>query len=186
MREEATDATASRALPTKARVREQADVTQPDMIWFHSAVERYRDTVYRIAFNYLRSAADADDVCQDAFVALYRSGREFESDEHLKAWLIRVAINRCKSMFRLPWRHVVDIDDYANRLEAPPQGKELLREVMALPEKYRIPLYLFYYEGYGTAEIAEMLGMPGATVRTRLARGRKRLASVLGEDGYDD
>jgi len=168
-------------------VREsQAGTTQPDMIWFHGAVERHRDTVFRVAFNYLRSAADADDVCQDTFVALYRSGREFEDDEHLKAWLVRVAINQCKSMFRMPWRRVEDIDGYAERIAAPLDGHALLREVMALPEKYRIPVYLFYYEGYRTDEIARMLGVPGATVRTRLARARKRLASVLGEGDFDE
>ena len=163
-----------------------AGVTRPDIIWFHGVVERYRDTVFRVAFNYLRCAADADDVCQDVFVSLFRSGREFVDDEHLKAWLIRVTINRCKSEFRHPWRRVDDIDDYAERLEAPPEGRELLRAVMALPEKYRVPVYLFYYEGYRTAEIAQMLGVADATVRTRLARARKRLATVLGEEDSDD
>ena len=178
--------TASREMLLATRARERAGVTRPDMIWFHGAVERYRDTVFRVAFNYLRSSADADDVCQDTFVALYRSGRAFEDDEHLKAWLIRVTINRCKSMFRMPWRRVENIDDYADRLEMPRQGCELLRAVMALPEKYRVPVYLFYYEGYRTDEIAQMLDVPGATVRTRLARARKRLATVLGEGGIDD
>ena len=163
-----------------------ASTAEVDRVWFHAAVERHRNTVFRVAFNYLCNAADADDVCQDVFVALYRSNRSFESDEHLKAWLIRVTINRCKSMFRMPWRKVENIDDYAERLSLSPTGHEVLQAVMNLPKQYRLPIYLFYYEGYHTAEIAQMLDVPDATVRTRLARARKRLAPILREDGSHD
>ena len=101
MWEKAAGVVQARAFPARQVAGEQERTTQPDMIWFHSVVERYRDTVFRVAFTYLKNSADADDVCQDTFVALYRSGRDFEGEDHLKAWLIRVAINRCKSMLSL-------------------------------------------------------------------------------------
>lgn len=73
---------------------------------FSAAMVRYRDTVFRVAYTYLRDAADADDVTQDVFIKLYRTATCFESDEHLRRWLIHVAINTCKSLFRTPWRRV--------------------------------------------------------------------------------
>lgn len=153
-----------------------------DEIEFHAAVERWRDTVFRVTFNYLRSRSDADDATQDVFVTLYRSNKHFESDEHLKAWLIRVTCNRCKSAFRSPWRRVENLADYAEQLSMTPASASVFAEVMALPQKYRVPVYLYYYEGYSTAEIAGILGMPAATVRTRLARARARLKEELSDD----
>lgn len=145
-------------------------------------VERYRDMVFRLAYTYLRDPADADDVTQDVFVKLFRSTSSFESDDHLRFWLVRVTVNECKSLFRKPWRRVEDIESYAQTLEAPAEeSRELLVSVMRLPEKYRVPLVLRYYAGFSTDEIARLLRIPAATVRTRLARGRQRLRAVLEE-----
>ena len=118
---------------------------------------------------------------------LYRYDGAFESEAHCKHWLIRVTINECKSALRSPWRRTEDIADYANTLALPtPEHTELLETVMRLPPKYRAAIYLFYYEGYATAEIAELLGTPEATVRTHLARGREKLRTMLTEaDDYD-
>ena len=71
--------------------------------WFREAVERHRDMVFRLAYTYLRDPADADDVTQDVFVKLLRSGKRFEGDDHLRYWLVRVTINECKSLFRKPY-----------------------------------------------------------------------------------
>ncbi|WP_281657052.1 RNA polymerase sigma factor, partial [Collinsella stercoris] len=138
-------------------------------------IERYRDTVFRLAFTYLRNQADADDVTQDVFVKLIRSSHDFESDEHLRRWLIRMTINECKSLFRKPWRRIDDIEDYANTIAMPtPEHTDLFVRVMSLPERYRVPLVLYYYLGFSTNETANLLKIPAATVRTRLARGDKR------------
>lgn len=138
-------------------------------------IERYRDTVFRLAFTYLRNQADADDVTQDVFVKLIRSSHDFEGDEHLRRWLIRVTINECKSLFRKPWRRIDDIEDYANTIAMPtPEHTDLFVRVMSLPERYRVPLVLYYYLGFSTNETANLLKIPAATVRTRLARGDKR------------
>ena len=140
------------------------------------------DTVFRLAFSYLKSQADADDVTQNVLLKLYRSDRVFESEDHIRNWLIRVTINECHSAFRSPWRKTESIDDYVNSLVMPTrEHSELLEAVMSLPRKYRVAIYLFYYEGYTTAELAALLRIPEATVRTHLARGREKLKNILTE-----
>ncbi len=150
---------------------------------FACAVRDYKDTVFRVAFGYMKNQDDADDIAQNVFLKLFKSDTAFETPEHLRSWLIRVAVNECKSVFRMPWRKMENIEDYAEQLAMPtPKHTELLSTVMGMPEKYRVIIYLFYYEEYSTEEIAGLLGVPPATVRTRLARGRKRLKNILTED----
>ena len=149
---------------------------------FKRSVERYRDLVYRVAYSYLRSQADADDVTQNVFVKLYRTKTEFNDDEHLKRWLVRVAINECKSLFVLPWRKDEDIEEYENRLPMEDSDREVFQAVMGLQKKYRIPVILYYYLGYSTDEVAKLMGTPPATARTRLARARAQLRDILGGD----
>ena len=150
---------------------------------FSPLAERYMDTVFRVAYSYLRSPADADDVTQDVLLQLYKTDKVFESDAHLKNWLIRVTVNRCKMFFRSPWRRHEDIDDYAETLSfEQPRDGELFEAVMELERKYRVPLLLFYYEGYSTAEIASMLSIAEKTVSTRLYRARAKLRTILEEE----
>ena len=149
---------------------------------FRQAVEDHRDVVFRIALTYLRDCADADDVAQDVFLKLLKSDTQFESWEHLRRWLIRVTINECKSLFRKPWRRVEDIENLADSLStAQEETKVVLSDVMRLPERFRVPIVLYYYLGFSTSEIAELLHVPAATVRTRLARGRSKLKFILEE-----
>lgn len=149
---------------------------------FVPLAQRYMDTIFRIAYSYLRSQADADDVTQDVLIQLYKTDTAFESDDHLKHWLIRVTVNRCKNIFRSPWRKVEDIADYENSLtfEAP-EHRELFDAVMALDKRYRLPVLLYYYEGYSQKEIAGLLGVPEETIRTRLFRARGKLKTTLTE-----
>ena len=149
---------------------------------FVPLAQRYMDTIFRIAYSYLRSQADADDVTQDVLIQLYKTDTAFESDDHLKHWLIRVTVNRCKNIFRSPWRKVEDIADYENSLtfEAP-EHRELFDAVMALDKRYRLPVLLYYYEGYSQKEVAGLLSLPEETVRTRLFRARGKLKTTLTE-----
>ena len=149
---------------------------------FVPLAQRYMDTIFRIAYSYLRSQADADDVTQDVLIQLYKTETAFESDDHLKHWLIRVTVNRCKNIFRSPWRKVENIADYENSLtfEAP-EHRELFNAVMALDKRYRLPGLLYYYEGYSQKEIAGLLSLPEETVRTRLFRARGKLKATLTE-----
>lgn len=153
---------------------------------FRYAVECNRDMVFRVAYTYLRDAADSDDVAQDVFYKLLTSEKSFETDAYLRNWLVRVTVNECRSLFRRPWRRVEDIEAYANQLQMPSEGHvRVFTAVMRLPERYRVPLVLHYYGGFSTEEIAKLLHVPGPTVRTRLARGRGRLRAMLEGDCYD-
>ena len=130
---------------------------------FVQAAEAHMDMIFRLAYGYTKSHADADDVTQDVLLQLYRTDKAFSSDAHLKNWLIRVTVNRCKSLFRSPWRRRENLDDYAESLafEAP-ESRELFEAVMSLDQKYRLPILLYYYEGYSTRETALLLGEASA------------------------
>ena len=107
---------------------------------FRYAVECNRDTVFRVAYTYLRDAADADDVTQDVFYKLLTTDKGFLSDAHVRNWLVRVTVNECRSLFRRPWRRVEDIEAYANALQMPSEDHvQLFTSVMRLPERYRVP-----------------------------------------------
>lgn len=149
---------------------------------FTRAAEKHMDTIYRVAYSWLKNSDDANDVTQEVLLQLYRTDKEFESDSHMKNWLIRVAINQCKKIFRSPWSKLEDIDEYAETLGFEQEDyRELFDAVMRLDQKYRVPLMLFYYEGYTTAEIASILKLPKNTVSTRLFRARAKLKDYLGE-----
>ena len=152
---------------------------------FTAAARRHADTIYRVAYSWLRDSQDAKDISQNVLIKLFRCKTEFESDEHLKSWLIRVTINECRTLFRAPWRKHEDIDDYAQSLGIEDTRLELFDAVMRMDKKYRVPLMLMYYDGYSTREIAEMLHIPQNTVSTRLARA-KSLLKLLLEDDSDD
>ena len=115
----------------------------------------YGDRIFAAAFSVCRNRADADDVVQDTLVRYYTHPREFESEDHLKAWLLRVAINRARDVSTSFWRkHTVAWEEYMNDLAfEEPQDSHLFEAVMRLPAKYRAVLHLFYYEGYAVAEI---------------------------------
>lgn len=149
---------------------------------FTPLAQRYMDTVYRVAYSYLRSPSDADDVTQDVLIQLYKTDKAFESDAHLKNWLIRVTVNRSKNVLRAPWHKTEDIADYENTLVfEQSQHRELFDAVMSLDRRYRLPVLLYYYEGYRQKEIAALLSVPEETVRTRLSRARAKLKNILSE-----
>ena len=152
------------------------------------AVERYKDPVFTAAFQICRNAADADDVTQDTFLQYHTTDKQFESEQHIRAWLLRVAINKAKNVNKAFWRRAnVPLEDYMNTLEfETPESKELFAEVMKLPEKYRITIHLFYYEDYSVKEIAEILHVGESSVKVRLSRGRKMLRTALWEAWKDD
>ena len=151
---------------------------------FTRLAKLYMDTVFRLAFNYTKSRSEADDITQDVLIKLYHTDKVFDSEEHIKHWLIRVTINECKKTFLSPWRRTEPIEDYASTLSFISQEhSELFYAVMELPQKYRVPIFLHYYEDYSCEEISNFLKIPNATVRTRLRRGREILKSNLQEAG---
>ena len=149
---------------------------------FTCLAQRYIDTVYRVALNYLKSPSDADDITQNVFLKLLQEKKPFDSDEHVKHWLIRVTVNECKNLVRSRWWRAESMEEYAGQLAFDNQTQsDLFHMVMALPRKYRLPIYLHYYEGYSTQEIGQMLKLPKNTVCTQLKRGRELLKESLQE-----
>lgn len=150
-----------------------------------NAMMTYGNTVYRLALCRMQHMADAEDVYQDVFLRLLLQPAEDWSDERLKAWLIRTTLNRCADLHRFRLRRpVLPLEDVA-AAPAAEIGREVWEAVAALPPKLRISVHLHYGEGYSCEEIAAMLHLPAATVRTRLYRGREKLKMLLGgmEDG---
>lgn len=146
-------------------------------------VKKYIDTVFRIALNYTKSVPDAEDVTQNVFLALLRQKQPFDGEEHIRNWLIHVAVNECKKWHRSPWRHHISFDGCPSALpDTAQRDLEILESVMALPRKYRMPIYLYYYEEYTTQEIAQILKIPKGTVCTYLNRGRELLKISFEED----
>ena len=153
---------------------------------FDMIYDKYAGRLYAAAFNICRQQQDAEDAVQDAMIRLYNSDRDFESEEHIKAWLLRVVINASKSTKRLFWnRNRSSYEEYMDSLTfEEPSDRTLMDEVLALPEKYRIVIHLFYYEDYKIREIAEILKLSENTVKTRLLNGRKLLKTKL--EGWED
>lgn len=149
---------------------------------------RYRDNLFAAAFNVCKNAADADDIVQETFLQYYVAKKEFDSEEHIRAWLLRVAINKAKNVNHSFWRqNKVPLEEYMETLAfESPQEETLFETVMKLPEKYRIIIHLFYYEDYSVLEIAKLMKLTQSNVKVRLSRGRKLLKEALKEDWEDD
>lgn len=158
---------------------------------FTQAVQNYSDTVFRICLSVCKNSSDAEDIVQNVFLKLYRHGEKFNDGTHMKNWLVRVAVNECKSHLSSPWikRVVCSIDDENFDVQGisfeHPEQSELFFAVRSLPPKYRIVIHLYYYEDYSVSEISDMLGIKETTVQTQLMRAREKLKISLSEAGYE-
>lgn len=154
----------------------------------HELAALYQDNLFAVAFNICQNAQDAEDVIQDTFVQYYTTKKEYENEQHIRAWLIRVAVNKAKNVTRAFWRrNRVSIEDYMETLVfETPESENLFETVMKLPEKYRIVIHLYYYEDYSVNEIADILKLSESNVKTRLSRGRAMLKNVLKEEWDND
>lgn len=150
--------------------------------------EQYQNNLYAAAFHICRDAEEAEDIVWDTFFQYHTSKKEFEDEQHIRAWLLRVAINKAKNANKKFWRiHRVPLEEYMETLVfETPQSERLFETVMRLPEPYRIVIHLFYFEDYAVRDIARILRISESNVKTRLSRGRKRLKEVLKEEWEDD
>lgn len=151
----------------------------------NKAIEKYSDMIRRICMVSLKNYADSEDVFQTVFLKYIMTSKVFENEEHEKAWFIRVTINACRDIFKSFSRTKTEplevLGDYRNELSE--NTSELLYTLLALPEKYRQVIYLFYYEGYTAVEISKILHKNTNTVYTLLSRAKKLLRKELaGED----
>lgn len=151
-------------------------------------IEVYKNNLYAVAFNVCKNAHDAEDVVQDTFIQYISLKKEFETQEHIRAWLIRVAINKAKNkttgFFR---KNTLPLEEYSQTIPfESSESSELFEAVMQLPEKYRIAIHLFYYEDYSVTEIAKIQKISVSNAKTRLSRGRMLLKQTQQEAWEDD
>ena len=142
---------------------------------------RHVNTVYRVCFMYMKNIPDTEDAVQNTFIRLMSCAKKFRDAEHEKAWLIVTATNICKDHFRHWWRKTESLEEnmiagQSNYLEI----DETLSVILSLPNKYKTTIYLYYYEGYNSVEIAKLLRIPPSTVRSHMHKGRMILKNQLG------
>ena len=154
------------------------------------ALNKYQSNVYKAAFYMCKSPEDAEDIAQEVFLAYHNTKTVFMSEEHIRSWLLKVAVNKARNLKKAFWhRRRIDLPDFTEWLEAHTQEQaeydedslEIIQSVMSLPEKCRIAVHLFYYEDYSVKEIADIMGIKENTVKAQLHRGRTLLRSMLNE-----
>lgn len=141
---------------------------------------RHVDAVYRVCYSFMKNKADTEDMVQETFLRLLSAGKRFENERHEKAWLIVTASNVCKDTLKKWWRKNENIEDFLDIAAEPKQDDDILDVILQLPEEYKDAVYMYYYEGYSTVEIAEYARCPESTVRSRLMRAKKKLQVMLG------
>ncbi len=146
-------------------------------------VQEYSDMIKRISYNYLKHSYDSEDICQTVLLKFLTGNVSFENREHEKAWIVRTTINACHDLKKSAFfRKTVAIDE-APEIEAQQSPDEgVLEEIWKLPVNYRTAIYLYYYEGYSTEEIADIMGKRKSAVSKYLSRGRKILKETLPEE----
>ena len=146
---------------------------------FIDVYNKYVETVYRVCYMYYKNKSDTEDAVQNTFTKLLESKKEYTDYEHLKAWLIVTASNICKNSLKHWYKRITGLDEI-EELESPSPHRELLNSVLKLPSKYKIIIYMYYYEGYNSREIAKILNKNESTIRTYLKEGRSLLKDDLG------
>jgi RNA polymerase sigma factor (sigma-70 family) len=145
--------------------------------------DRYGPMLFRLCFIQLKSKEDAEDAVQSVFMKLLSERKSFESDDHLRFWLVRVAINTCKNALKSAFRRKTVGPEALTDLSVTDELHiQILLDLLALPPKHRQVLYLYYYVGYSAAEIGRLLGVKESAVFMRLSRARKQLKLALEED----
>ena len=144
----------------------------------HAVMEQYGDLLYRLCILMLRNESDAEDAVQETFIKYYRKAPAFESTEHEKAWLIRVATNQCRDILRFRVRHPQAEEACFTKLSADSCDSGILEALTAVPEKYRLVLTLYYVEDCPIEEIAKIIRRTPSAVKMRLQKGRKLLETI--------
>lgn len=151
---------------------------------FMEIFDKYQCDVYRLIYSYTLNVQDTEDILQRTFIKLYRNIDKFNSsDENVKKWLFRVAINDSKNMLKSMWRmKKVNLEDYDNIASVDKDKNNLLKSLNYVGIKYRVPLYLYYFEGYNIKEIAELMNLSESGIKSRLKRGKEKLKKEMEEE----
>lgn len=147
-------------------------------------VNEYADMILRISYSYLKQTCDAEDICQTVFLKILTKDLRFDSPEHEKAYIIRATVNACKDHLKSGFfRKTLPLEAAQNLAAPQAPDSPVLEALKALPEKYRIPIYLYYYENYSAREIGQILGKSEGNITTYLSRGRRKLRDYLQREG---
>ena len=160
-----------------------------DAAYFERMYEQYATDVLRVSYFYLGDQQRAEDVCQDVFVRLMTNAPDLEEGRE-KAWLLKVALNRCRDLWRGAWLKRVVLGSPAFETIPAPDDREkrddeeaMMQAIHQLPPSFKETILLYYYQGFGIAEIAAMLNLPEGTISSRLSRARKKLEEILKQEG---
>ena len=157
---------------------------------FDIIVMGYSQIIFRVAYSYTKNIFDADDIVQEVFLKLYRARKVFENEEHIKNWLIRVAINHSLDLIRRKQREMLIDTEYINNLpdtsDADEKNEEIRKCVMSLKDNYKNVIILFYYDNYTIKEISNILKMSESNVKVTLNRARKKLKEEIIKRGIKD
>ena len=150
---------------------------------FEQTARRYGDTIFRVAYHAVKDRGEAEDVTQTVLLRLYLNKGNFESEDHLKHWLLRVTVNESRKVLRSAWRRrTIPLEGWDGPIEEPQERSDVLEAVLELEAKYRLPVYLYYYEGCSVKEVAQILHTNPSTVQTRMQRAREKLKIALTDD----
>lgn len=149
---------------------------------------RHKNALYRLCYCYMGNVQDASDAMQNTVVKLLERQQRFENAEHERRWLMKVAANECRRLLKHWWRKREDIEDYPEYAAQEERYEEngILTMVMNLPVKYRVPIYMYYYEGYAAAEISELLHIRESTILSQMHRGRQKLKVAITEEKHKE
>ena len=151
---------------------------------FIRVFDLYKNDIYRLVYSYTKNKSDSDDITQNIFIKLYNHNEILRrQDEDIKKWLIKVAINECKTFLLSSWKKkiIAFVEKQENTLSITLPNNDLLEAILQLPKRYRIIIFLYYYEDYKIKEISEMLNLSITNIQTILSRARKKLKEILKE-----
>lgn len=147
---------------------------------YKSIYERNRNIVWHICLAFMKNSHDAEDALQETFLRMIQSEKKFDNAEHEKAWLIVTAQNVCKNMLKSWWRKREEIENHEEKIiTGAYEIDSTLQVVMNLPNKYKVPMYMYYYLDYDSAEIASILHKPKSTIRNYLSKARMAMKEML-------
>ena len=145
-------------------------------------INKYGDMLYRLCVLMMKNESDAEDVVQETIIKFYQKSPMFADSEHEKAWLIKVATNKCRDLLRFRVRHPQIDDDYLNKISYASSDSGIIEALAALPEKFRLVLTLHYIEDYRVEDIAKIINRTSSAVKMRLQKGRKLLEKIYREE----
>lgn len=159
-------------------------MTDSEKQYFSDMYEKHAKTVYSVCLLYLKNKDDAEEAAAESFIRLMESKPIFENDSHEKSYLIKIAVNICKNLLKSAWRRNVVHDEDVLMYMTTSEEESIMEEILSLPPKYRVIIYMYYYQGYKAQEIADIMNISLSAVLSRLSRGRKRLKDILTEGGF--